>query len=142
MERLNDRGGHTRAGRLSSAEGSRERRETLEAMARGEVEFLFLAPEQLANDEVRETVAALRPSLVAVDEAHCVSSWGHDFRPDYAQLGALLEELAPAGGRRPRTVAMTATAAPPVRDDIVARLRLQEPTIIVDRKSTRLNYSH
>jgi ATP-dependent DNA helicase RecQ len=131
MERLTDRGRHTRAGRLSSAEGPRERRETLEAMARGEVEFLFLAPEQLANDEVRETVAALRPSLVAVDEAHCVSSWGHDFRPDYAQLGALLEELAPPGGRRPRTVAMTATAAPPVRDDIVARLRLQEPTVIV-----------
>jgi ATP-dependent DNA helicase RecQ len=131
MERLTLRGRHTRAGRLSSAEGARERRETLEAMARGEVEFLFLAPEQLANDEVRSRVAALAPSLIAVDEAHCVSSWGHDFRPDYAQLGALLDDLAPDGGARPRLVAMTATAAPPVRDDIVARLRLQQPTVIV-----------
>jgi ATP-dependent DNA helicase RecQ len=131
MERLTVRGRHTRAGRLSSAEGARERRETLEAMARGEVEFLFLAPEQLANEEVRATVAALKPSLVAVDEAHCVSSWGHDFRPDYAQLGTLLDDLAPDGSPRPRLVAMTATAAPPVRDDIVARLHLHAPTVIV-----------
>ena len=69
-----------------------------------------------------ERVAALRPSLVAVDEAHCVSSWGHDFRPDYLRLGELL-----AGSDGPRIIAMTATAAPPVRDDIVARLRLRRP---------------
>jgi len=131
MERLTVRGHQTRAGRLSSAEGPRERRETLEAMTRGELEFLFLSPEQLANDEVRAQVAALLPSLVAVDEAHCVSSWGHDFRPDYAQLGSLLDDLAPPDGRRPRRIAMTATAAPRVRDDIVARLRLQDPTVIV-----------
>jgi ATP-dependent DNA helicase RecQ len=103
----------------------------LDATARGEVEFLFLAPEQLANDEVREAVGALEPSLVAIDEAHCVSSWGHDFRPDYAQLGSLLDGLTPGKDPRPRRVALTATAAPPVRDDIVARLHLQEPTVIV-----------
>ena len=130
MESLTVRGRHTRAGRLSSAESARERRETLEAMGRGEVEFLFLAPEQLANDDVRAQVAALEPSLIAVDEAHCVSSWGHDFRPDYAQLGALLDGLAP-DGERPRLVAMTATAAPPVRDDIISRLHLREPKVIV-----------
>lgn len=131
MESLTVRGHQTRAGRLSSAEGERERRATLEAMRRGELEFLFLSPEQLANDEVRAEVAALRPSLVAVDEAHCVSSWGHDFRPDYAQLGTLLDELVPAGGHRPQRIAMTATAAPPVREDILTRLHLQDPTVIV-----------
>ena len=131
MESLTVRGHQTRAGRLSSAEGQRERRETLEAMHRGELEFLFLSPEQLANDEVRAELSALAPSLVAVDEAHCVSSWGHDFRPDYAQLGALLDDLVPVGGRRPQRVALTATAAPPVRDDILTKLHLQDPAVIV-----------
>lgn len=115
-----------RAGRISSAESESARREVLDAAAAGDLEFLFLAPEQLANPEVRDRVARLRPSLVAVDEAHCVSTWGHDFRPDYFRLGDLLAEV---GG--PRVVAMTATAAPPVRDDIVDRLRMRSPLTVV-----------
>lgn len=118
-------GGRTRARRVSSAETPRQREEALEAAARGEVEFLFLAPEQLANDAVHAAVGALRPSLVAVDEAHCVSSWGHDFRPDYLRLGELLD------GLDARIIAMTATASPPVRSDIQERLHLQDPTVVV-----------
>ena len=142
MDSLTVHGRQTRAGRLSSAEGKRAREQTLQAMDRGELEFLFLAPEQLANDDVRSRVAALRPSLLAVDEAHCVSSWGHDFRPDYAQLGSLLDDLTPPGGDRPRLVAMTATAASPVRDDIVERLAMRKPRVIVGgtaRENIRLS---
>src|SRR3954453_16957194 len=116
----------TRGARLSSAESEAQRRESLERAVRGELEFLAVSPEQLANDEVRGRLAELRPSLVAVDEAHCVSTWGHDFRPDYLRLGELLEDLGD-----PRVVAPTATAARPVREDIAARLRLREPEQVV-----------
>ncbi|MFP3713950.1 RecQ family ATP-dependent DNA helicase [Puerhibacterium sp. TATVAM-FAB25] len=112
---------------LSSAVPEKERRATLEAAARGELEFLFLAPEQLANDEVLEAVRAARPSLVAVDEAHCLSVWGHDFRPEYLRLGERIDTLDP----RPRVIALTATASPPVRDDIVRRLHLRDAAVIV-----------
>jgi ATP-dependent DNA helicase RecQ len=119
-------GAGVRAGRISSAESEAAREEVLEAAAAGDLEFVFLAPEQLANPTVRDRVAAISPSLVAVDEAHCVSTWGHDFRPDYFRLGDLLVELG-----EPRVAAMTATAAPPVREDIVARLRLRDPVTVV-----------
>lgn len=124
--RLDKRGDETKAQRVSSAETPRQRQATLRAAAAGDLEFLFLAPEQLARDDVREAVVALRPSLVAVDEAHCVSSWGHDFRPDYLRLGELLADL-----EDPRIIAMTATAAPPVRADILERLRLRDPVVVV-----------
>jgi ATP-dependent DNA helicase RecQ len=116
----------TEGARISSAESEGRRAELLEQAARGELEYLALSPEQLANDDVRRQVAALRPSLVAVDEAHCVSTWGHDFRPDYLRLGELLAEVG-----SPRTIAMTATAAAPVRDDIVARLGMDDPAVVV-----------
>jgi len=104
--RLELRGEQTAARRISSAETKRERTEALEAAAAGAVEFLFLAPEQLANDEVLTAIQAMRPSLVAVDEAHCVSAWGHDFRPDYLLLGELLAQIDGI-----RIIAMTAPAA-------------------------------
>jgi ATP-dependent DNA helicase RecQ len=112
---------------VSSAVPEGERREALARAAAGEVEFVFLAPEQLANDEVLDAVRAARPSLVAVDEAHCVSVWGHDFRPEYLRLGERIDALSP----RPPVVALTATASPPVRDDVVRRLHLRDPAIIV-----------
>jgi ATP-dependent DNA helicase RecQ len=124
--RLEEYGQRTVARRVSSAETKKERDQALAEAAAGRVEFLFLAPEQLANDEVRDAVNAMRPTLVAVDEAHCVSSWGHDFRPDYLRLGELLDGLDGA-----RTIALTATAAPPVRTDILERLQLHEPVIVV-----------
>ncbi len=115
-----------RAGRISSAESDSEKEAVLAQAASGELEFLFCSPEQLANDEVRERLAAVRPSLVAVDEAHCVSSWGHDFRPDYLRLGDLIADLGD-----PPIIAMTATAALPVREDIVERLRLADHELVV-----------
>ncbi len=115
-----------RAARLSSAESEGRRAEVLAAADAGELDFVFLSPEQLAGEEVRSRLAAAGPVLVAVDEAHCVSAWGHDFRPDYFRLGDLLAELG-----SPRVVAMTATAAEPVRDDIVRRLRLHDHRTVV-----------
>ena len=116
----------TRAVRLSSAEGESQQQDALERLRQGQAEFVFLAPEQLARPDRRRELAELRPSLVAVDEAHCVSSWGHDFRPDYLRLGELIDDLG-----HPQVVALTATAAPPVRDDIVERLHLRESRTIV-----------
>ena len=115
-----------RAARISSAESRTQREQALERALADELEFLFLAPEQLANDKMRTRIAALRPSLVAVDEAHCVSTWGHDFRPDYFRLGETLEELG-----SPPVIAMTATAALPVRQDIVDRLRMNDADVVV-----------
>ena len=104
-----------------------ERRETFAQFEAGALEFLFLAPEQLANDEVRARVVAAKPSLFVVDEAHCVSEWGHDFRPDYLRLGEIIEELG-----HPTVLALTATAAPPVRAEIVERLRMRDANMIVE----------
>jgi ATP-dependent DNA helicase RecQ len=100
--------------------------DALEDASTGAAEFVFVTPEQLADEQVLAALADGRPSLVAVDEAHCVSSWGHDFRPDYLQVGRAVERLG-----RPPVVALTATAAPPVRDDIVARLGLRDPLLVV-----------
>jgi ATP-dependent DNA helicase RecQ len=112
--------------RLSSAESPAERREALDALRAGRAQFLFVTPEQLADPQRLADIAAVRPSLVAVDEAHCISAWGHDFRPDYLQLGRVVREL-----RRPPVVALTATASPPVREDIVDRLGLADPYVAV-----------
>lgn len=95
-------------------------------LSRGTARFLFLAPEQLAKDAVRHRLHALGVALLVVDEAHCVASWGHDFRPDYLRLGAVRTDLG-----RPPTVAMTATGAEPVRREIAERLGLEEPVLIV-----------
>jgi ATP-dependent DNA helicase RecQ len=112
--------------RLSSAETEAERRQALSALSEGHLKFVFLAPEQLANQEVLDRLSDAKPSLVAVDEAHCVSAWGHDFRPDYQRLGGWVKALG-----QPRVVALTATAAPPVREDIVASLGMHDPRVIV-----------
>jgi ATP-dependent DNA helicase RecQ len=126
IESLRSGGSDTRAARISSAETSRERNDVLAEAATGSVEFLFLAPEQLANHAVLQSVAELHPSLVAVDEAHCVSAWGHDFRPDYLRLGEFITALG-----SPRVIALTATAAAPVQADIVERLGLRDAKVLV-----------
>ena len=129
-----------RAARLSSAETEKQREEVLVDLEAGELDFVFLSPEQLAVDEVRHRIAAARPGLVAVDEAHCVSAWGHDFRPDYFRLGELIDDLGERPAR-PRVVAMTATAAPPVREDVTERLHLREPrTVVTDFARENLSF--
>ena len=100
--------------------------EAFDALRSGEVEFFFLAPEQLSKPEVLDALAEAKPSLFVVDEAHCISSWGHDFRPDYLRLHTAVERLG-----RPRVLALTATASPPVRDEIVSRLRLRDARQVV-----------
>jgi ATP-dependent DNA helicase RecQ len=115
-----------RAARLSSLESAGRRTEILERAAAGEVVLLAITPEQLAADDVRRELARIGPALVAVDEAHCVSTWGHDFRPDYLRLGVHIEDLG-----RPPIVACTATAAPPVREDIARRLGMTAPLVVV-----------
>ncbi len=112
--------------RISSAETPNQQKAALEALRAGTARFLFITPEQLGNPERLAEVRGLRPSLVAVDEAHCVSAWGYDFRPDYLQLGHLIRELGD-GTRRPVIVALTATASPPVRADITESLGLRDP---------------
>ena len=99
--------------------------EVVEEIPRGPG-FVFVTPEQLAKTEVADALAGLSPSMVVVDEAHCVSSWGHDFRPDYLQLGRAVERLG-----RPVVLALTATAAQPVRAEIVERLGLRDPRVLV-----------
>ena len=114
------------AARLSSAESAAERARVLGAARDGDLRFLLLSPEQLANPDVLAEVTAIEPTLVAVDEAHCVSSWGHDFRPDYLRLGELVEQVG-----SPRVIAMTATAALPTQQDIVHRLSLRDALVVL-----------
>src|SRR6516164_506996 len=89
----------------------------------GKLQFLFIAPERLRVAGFSEMLARQKPSLIAIDEAHCISQWGHDFRPDYRMLGQHLPRLRPAP-----VLALTATATPLVQKDIAAQLGLKEPT--------------
>ena len=121
---LSEAEGAAAAVAINSAKGERAVAEAWDALADGSARYVFLSPEQLANPEVRERLASLRVGLFAVDEAHCVSSWGHDFRPDYLVLGEVIAELG-----HPPTLAATATGAPPVRAEIVERLGLEQPRL-------------
>jgi RecQ family ATP-dependent DNA helicase len=88
----------------------------------GTLQFLFIAPERLRVPGFPEMLAKRKPSLIAIDEAHCISQWGHDFRPDYRMLGQHLPALRPAP-----VLALTATATPAVQADIVAQLGMEKP---------------
>jgi ATP-dependent DNA helicase RecQ len=121
---------------LNSTQSKSERRAAWDALRRGDAGYIFLSPEQLANEDLVDDLAALRVALFVVDEAHCVSAWGHDFRPDYLRLAPVIDRLG-----RPGVIALTATAAPPVRRDIVSRLGMRDPGEVVagfDRPNLRL----
>ena len=97
----------------------------------GNLQFLFIAPERLRVRGFPEMLAKRRLALIAIDEAHCISQWGHDFRPDYRMLGQYLPSLRgldrEGGSDRPPVVALTATATPTVQADIIAQLGMEKP---------------
>jgi ATP-dependent DNA helicase RecQ len=111
---------------LNSTATQKTQAKTLEDFAARRLDMLLIAPEQLGNPEVVEALDRARPTLLVVDEAHCVSEWGHSFRPDYLLIGSAVERL-----HQPRVLALTATAAPRVRHDIVERLGMRNPQIVV-----------
>jgi len=112
---------------VNALSGAPARREAEALLTGGGTGFIFLGPEQLARDDVRDYLARAPVRLFAVDEAHCIASWGHDFRPDYLRLGGVIEAF-PA---RPAVAALTATAAPPVRQEIAGRLGLRDPRQVI-----------
>jgi RecQ family ATP-dependent DNA helicase len=93
---------------------------------RGDLQFMFIAPERLRVPGFPEMLAKKKLALIAIDEAHCISQWGHDFRPDYRMLGQYLPGLRGEGDPTP-VVAMTATATPSVQADILAQLAMHQP---------------
>ena len=126
VDSITDQGVPLAAAALNSTQPVSEAREDLARVREGEIGYFFLAPEQLRKPE---TLAHLRDANIAifvVDEAHCISEWGHDFRPDYLRLGGVVEALG-----HPRVLALTATASERVREEIVERLGMREVKIFV-----------
>ena len=126
-----------RAWTLNSRTAAATVRKMWSALEAGEPGFVFVTAEQLADEDLVTRLGRLELSQVVVDEAHCISAWGHDFRPDYLRLGGAVERLG-----HPRVVALTATASKPVRDEVVDRLGLRDPLVVVrgfDRPNLHLS---
>jgi ATP-dependent DNA helicase RecQ len=122
-----------RAASLTSADGDRE--ETVQRLRNGELDLLYAAPERATGEAFRRLIGRVDLALIAIDEAHCVSEWGHDFRPDYRQLRALLDDNPDV----PR-LALTATADKRTRADILAQLGIPEDGLVIagfDRPNIR-----
>ena len=129
-----------RAEAVSSATGGRAQADALRRAADGGLDVLVLGPEQLARRPVAEALDRAPVGLVVVDEAHCVSEWGHDFRPDYRHVAATVQRLG-----RPRVLALTATASPQVREEVVERLGMTDARVLVhdaDRPNIWLGAHH
>ena len=114
------------AGLLNSTLSPDESAEVQDQARRGELKMLYVAPERLTLPGFQRFLRSLEISLIAIDEAHCISEWGHDFRPDYRNLKALRE-----GFPKVPVIALTATATTQVREDIVAQLGLNKPDIFI-----------
>lgn len=120
---------------LASNLDAAEKRTREAGLREGRYRLVYVAPERLALSGMVEQLARLDPPLIAIDEAHCISHWGHDFRPDYLRLGQVLTAL-----KAPRILACTATATPRVRDEILEKLALpREETAVVLRGFARPN---
>ena len=114
------------AAAINSSLGAEEYRQVMQALRYGELKIVYVAPERFAQEGFMTLLRGLQISLLAVDEAHCLSQWGHDFRPDYLRLGRVREALG-----YPQTVALTATATAHVREDILTTLQLKEPAVVI-----------
>ena len=140
VDSINSQDGDAEAVVINSTQRMAELRESIEKIEEGKGKFIFLAPEQLRKQSTIETLEAAKAGLFVIDEAHCISEWGHDFRPDYLQLGPAIERLG-----HPTVLAMTATASREVRDEIVSRLGMNKPKILVqgfDRPNIFLRVDH
>jgi ATP-dependent DNA helicase RecQ len=124
VDRLQAHG--VRAALINSTLNQTEQRDRLEAASRGEYQLLYVAPERFSRPGFMARLATLRVTRLIVDEAHCISTWGHDFRPDYRLIGGALEACG-----RPPIGAFTATATPDVRKDIASNLGLRDPLVVV-----------
>jgi ATP-dependent DNA helicase RecQ len=125
------------AASLNSANDAGETRDTLESLSRGELRLLYVAPERLAKPDTVAMLKRAKVNLLAVDEAHCISQWGHDFRPEYLTLGELQATLGVD-----QIIALTATADAATRTDILAKLFRREPKVFIhgfDRPNLRLD---
>jgi len=113
-----------KAAALHSHQDDDQRQAVIRALGRGELELLYISPERAVLDGFKRLLSRARIAMLAIDEAHCVSQWGHDFRPEYLRLDELRDVLGVP------TIALTATATPRVMDEIVGSLGLREPTIV------------
>ena len=114
------------AAALNSMSDGAERQGVYSALEKGTLRLLYVAPERLLRDDTLELLHRYRIDLLAIDEAHCVSQWGHDFRPEYMRLREAAQALD-----RPKTIAVTATADEPTRRDIAERLFFRPPKVFV-----------
>ncbi len=110
---------------VNSSLSAAEREKRLEAAVGGKLDLLFVTPERFRSPVFEAVIPKLNVTRLAVDEAHCISQWGHDFRPDYSRLAEYRQRLG-----NPPTLALTATATPPVAADIVKHLSLRDPVIV------------
>src|ERR1700736_851092 len=115
-----------RVARIHSGLDREQSRQACRDYLDGSLQFLFIAPERMRVPGFPEMLARRKPALIAIDEAHCISAWGHDFRPDYRTLGDYLPSLRPAP-----VIALTATATPTVQKDIVTQLQLSHPALFI-----------
>lgn len=113
---------------FNSSLSKTEKRQVLEDVTSGKTKLLYIAPETLTKDDSIEFFKNANISFVAVDEAHCISEWGHDFRPEYRRIRKMIEEI----GKDIPMIALTATATPKVQADILKTLKMNEPAIFFD----------
>jgi len=125
---------------INSSISEREQWARIEALRQSQFKLVYIAPERFRSSRFLEALQSIRVSLFAIDEAHCISTWGHDFRPDYLRLKSAIESLSGV-----QTLALTATATPYVRSDIIQQLGLTKPETFVtgfDRPNLSIDVVH